>query len=320
MTDLTFKEIYRQLQVLYEQTDFTGALDLATHSLEDFPEQRTVLDYWRMTMAARTGDTALTLDVLQQALERGQWYSELLLRRSPSFKPLQETPEFEQLVLRNQDIAEHDQQNHYPLLTLRPEKRCQSGAPPCSLLIGLHSNAATVHQSLGFWRPAATSGWLVAALQSSQAIWKGAYVWDDREIAEQEVQHHFAILEEKYAIDPRRTVLAGHSMGGEIAIWLALKQAIPARGFLAIGPGGPWMDDLELWQPLLRERPDSELRGYIITGEDDVSIPHDNIQILVSWLNRAGIRCGFESISGQEHDHTPEYDPAVQRGINYLME
>jgi predicted esterase len=160
----------------------------------------------------------------------------------------------------------------------------------------------------------------VAALQSSQALWKGAYVWDDRDITERDVKHAYATLSENYAVDDRRLILAGHSLGGEMAMWLALKGAIPAAAFLAIGPGGPWMDNLEAWQPLLRERVDSDLRGYIITGEQDTSIPHENIETLVQWLNRAGVQCELETVSGLEHDHTPEYDPAVQRGLNFLME
>jgi predicted esterase len=318
MDGLTFEEIYTRLQTLYKQGDYSDALILATESLESYPEQSTVLDYWRMTMAARTGDTGQALQVLRGALEGGQWYSEQLLRRSPSFKILQGEEAFEALILQNQAVAEKDQEHVFPVYTLRSEGRCQAGGDPCKLLIGLHANASTVHTSMGFWRQAATAGWLVAAVQSSQAIWKGAYVWDDRAIAEKEIQRHYATLEENYAIDPRKTTLAGHSLGGEVAIWMALKGSIPARGFLAIGPGGPWLNNLEQWQPLLRERESDDLRGYILVGEDDPSVQHDNIQILVEWLNRAGVRCGYESVVGVEHDYTPDYDPAIQRGLEFI--
>lgn len=318
MDALSFEEIYERLRALYQQEAYDQALTLATEALEAFPEQRILLDYWRMTMAARTGDNGQALQVLQNALENGQWYSEQILRRSPSFKALQGEQAFEALVLQNQANAEQDQEHNFPVFTLRPEGRCQAGGPPCRLLIGLHANAATVQASLGFWREAATAGWLVAALQSSQAIWKGAYVWDDREIAEQQVRRHYAAIEENYAIDPRQTALAGHSLGGELAIWMALKGSLPTRGFLAIGPGGPWMDNLEPWQVMLSEREGGDLRGYIIVGEDDPSIPHENIQTLVEWLNRAGVRCGYESVVGVEHDYTPEYNPAIQRGLEFI--
>lgn len=318
MEERTFEELYAKLQHYYQNGDYAEALLLATQSLEEYPDQRTTLDYWRMTMAARIDDPAQAVRVLREALERGQWYSELLLRRSPSFKPLQGDPEFEQLVALNQEVAENDTQKAFPLFTLRPENRCRSGGPACPLLLGLHTNAATVHSSLGFWRPAAVAGWLVAAPQSSQAIWKDAYVWDDRETAEREIQKHYATLQHNYVIDPQRTILAGHSMGGEVAIWLALRRAIEARGFLAIGPGGPFMDDLAEWSPLLKDHPRRGLRGYILCGEKDHSIPMGNIRKFVDKLKHAGITCRLEILPDLQHDYAPGYEPAILRALEYL--
>lgn len=318
MEERSFEELYGQLQHLYQNGDYATALEIATQALEIYPEQRTALDYWRMTMAARIEDRGQTLLVLRQALERGQWYSELLLRRSPSFKSLQGGPDFEELVRLNQEVAEQDSQKGFPVFTLRPEKRCQRGGPACPLLVGLHTNAGTVTSSLGFWKPAATAGWLVAAPQSSQAIWKDAYVWDDREIAEAEIQKHFATLRQSYTIDPQRVILAGHSMGGEVAIWSALRGAIGARGFLAIGPGGPYMDDLAEWGPLLKNRAERSLRGYILLGEKDHSIPQENIHQLADQLESAGIACQIETLSGEGHDYSPGYDAAILRALEYL--
>jgi predicted esterase len=319
MEEHSFEELYKELQRRYQKGDYAGALQLATQALEDYPDQRTSLDYWRMTMAARTGDPAQSMKVLKEALERGQWYSELLLRRSPSFKPLQGDPDFELLITLNQEIAEKDSLKNFPIFTLRPEKRCRSGDPACPLLLGLHTNAGTVHSSLGFWRPAALAGWLVAAPQSSQAIWKDAYVWDDREMAESEIQKHFATLQKNYAIDPQRAVLAGHSLGGEVAIWLALRGSIKTPGFLAIGPGGPYIDDLAEWNPLLKGRPLSGLRGYILCGEKDSLIQLDNIRKLVEKLKHAGLACQLEILPELGHDYAPGYEPAILKALEFLV-
>jgi predicted esterase len=318
MEECTFEDLHGQLQRHYQDGEYAQALQLATQALEGYPEQRTSLDYWRMTMAARIEDTAQTLRVLQEALDRGQWYSELLLRRSPSFKTLQGDPEFEKLVALNQDVAESDTLATFPIFTLRPEKRCRSGGPACPLLMGLHTNAGTVQSSLGFWRPAAMSGWLVAAPQSSQAIWKDAYVWDDHETAEGEIQKHYAALRQSYAIDPQRTILAGHSMGGEVAIWLALRGSVETQGFLAVGPGGPFMDDLAEWSPLIKGAAQRSLRGYILFGNKDKSIPHGNIRKLADKLNTAGIACELEILPDQGHDYTTVYDAAILRALDYL--
>jgi predicted esterase len=317
---MTFDDLYHQLQRDYQNGEYAQALERATQALEAFPAQRTVLDYWRMTMAARIGETALALDIFQEALDLGEWFSELLLRRSPSFKALQAEPLFERLVALNQDVAESDHAREFPMLTLRPQERCKHDGPPCPLLMGLHGHATTVQTALGFWAPAAASGWLVAAPQSSQAIWKGAYVWDNREIAETEVQRHFAALRGAYAVDATHTVMAGHSTGGEVAIWLALRNTIAMRGFLAIGPGGPMMDDPDEWTPLLRSGAPPDLRGAVIIGKEDATTPHENIYRLVEQLNEAGVETYFEVVPDVGHEHELEYDPAILRALAFITE
>jgi pimeloyl-ACP methyl ester carboxylesterase len=148
-------------------------------------------------------------------------------------------------------------------------------------------------------------------------------VWDDREVAEVEIQNHFATLVRNYALDSAHTILGGHSMGGEIAIWLALRSSIEVRGFLAIGPGGPFMDDLAEWESLLRgytlrENTTRGLRGYVLVGEKDRSIPHDHIKKLVKQLNNAGIQCKLESLPDAAHDYSPAYDAAILRALMFL--
>lgn len=320
MPEASFDSIYHRLQQLYATQEYAQALTLSSRAIEEYPEQRTVLDYWRMTMAARTGAVDLALIILAEALDRGEWYSDLLLRRSPSFQPMLDDPRFELLVARNQQIAEQDHAREYPLFTLRPEGRCASGGPPCPLLIGLHAGGTTAHTSLPFWAPGAAAGWLVAAPQSSQAIWKNAYVWNDREFAESDVQKHFATLRQTYSLDLRQIVVAGHAAGGELAIWLALRGSIEMSGFIAIAPGGMFMDDLEEWQSLLEAGIPPGLRGYIIVGKDDASIPHENIHKLTDNLNLSGVECILETIPGLEHEFDPEYTPAIVRALEFLSQ
>lgn len=318
MEQSTFDDLYSQLEELYQDEEYIAALDLATQALEQFPEQRTVLDYWRMTLSARTGNPTQALGVLKASLDSGCWYSELLLRRSPSLKALQGSPEFEALLARNQEAAEQDQQTHFPLFTIRPQGKCQSGGPACPLLVGLHTNGGNVQSSLDFWKPAATNGGLVAAPQSSQAIWKGAYVWDDRQVAEAEISKHYTTLSERYAVDIAHSILAGHSLGGELAIYLTLNGSVSARRFLAIGPAGPFMDDLNEWEPLVHENRIHGVQGYVIAGELDSTISHTNINNLVEIFNQVGIPTRLETIPGAAHDYSPAFDGAILRALKFL--
>jgi len=186
-------------------------------------------------------------------------------------------------------------------------------------MLALHTNGGTVQDSLNFWKPAASEGWIAAAPQSTQAIWKGAYVWDDRLTATGDIQRHYQSLVSQYAIDPQRVILAGHSLGGETALWLALSEQIPVQGFLAFGPVGPLVDDPEQFQDLLYESAKLGLRGYIIFGEEDESIPQENIRLLVDLLNATGTPTGLEAVPHAGHDYDPVFDESMQRALAFIF-
>jgi predicted esterase len=191
--------------------------------------------------------------------------------------------------------------------------------------VALHANSTTAQASVDFWKPAASTGWLVAVPQSSQAMWKDAYMWDDMEITMEEIQRHLASLERQYTLDTTRLAVAGHSMGGEVAIRLGLGGAIDAKGLIAVGPGGPFMDVPEGWEELAeqaRERLSIAgthwLRCYIIYGGDDVTISSENIRALADKLIKAGFDCEVERVPGAGHDYHPSYAPAMLRALEFI--
>jgi predicted esterase len=316
----SFEDFQQKIQASYAIGEFEAALELATNAREDFPEHSHLIDYWRIAMSARTGDLQQAIRILEGSLESGFWYGETLLRRSPSFLSLQGLPAFEDLVIRNLRLRQADQEALYPLLILRAEGRCQRGGPPCPLMIALHTNAGTAQDSVEFWRPAAQAGWLVAAPQSTQAMWKGAYVWDDREQAEFQVKKQYDTLLKTYACDPEQVLLAGHSLGAETAAWLAITGTVPCKGFLAVGPAGPLSDDLQAWMPLIDQAGWSGLRGYVIVGEEDESIRSNNIRQWVEMLNAGGIPTELEEVPHAGHDFAPEYESSLLRGIEFLQQ
>jgi len=315
-----FKALQDRIQKLNQNGDYAAALDLATSQAGSFPEQLPLLGYYQIAMAALTGKPQQAIASFRTLLDSGFWYNEALLRKSASLSSLQRLPEFEALVERNQQNQAEDQSHLFPMLILRSQGGCQAGDPPCPLLLGLHANASTAQASLDFWRAAAVTGWLVAALQSSQPLWKDAYVWDDHEFAEQEIKKHMVSLNRQYAIDPGQVVLAGHDRGGEIAIELCLKDAIPARGFIAIAPAGSSIEEPESWATLLQERQKKDLCGYIIIGKEDDLIPRAGIRSLVKMLEKAGIPCKLEEVPNAGHTFIPEYTSSLFRALEYIQQ
>jgi len=327
MSILSFDDFQTQIQAHYRQKEYAQALELAMQNASRFPDKKPILLYWQISMAARLGDVGLSLQLLSGALATGFWYSETLLRKSPSLQILQGNPDFERVVEQNRAQQLQDQEQIFPLLVLHQEGDCQGIERACPLLLALHANSSTAQASVDFWKPAASAGWLVAVPQSSQAMWKDAYMWDDVEITLEEIQRHYASLERQYTLDAAHLTIAGHSMGGEVAIQLALSGAIDAIGLIAIGPGGPFMDAPESWTELIEQAKDRLstsgfhwLRCYIIFGEEDQTISLDNIQALAEKMIQAGFECRLEPIAGAGHEYHPAYAPALLRGLDFIRE
>jgi predicted esterase len=315
----TFNHLYQHLQELYQKQEYAKALELVTEQFECFPEDKTLMYYMRTVLTARIGNADQSLSLIEEALQAGCWYSEFLLRKNPALITLQGMDKFERLVLQNRQLRDHDKGIIFPLLILRSQQACETRKAPCPLLLALHGNTSSAQKSINLWQSAAASGWLVAAPQSSQAVWKGAYVWDDYQIAEAEITKHYFSLKERYAIDLEKIALAGLSMGGETAIRLVLTGAIKARGFIAIGPGGPYMDDPKEWMPLIQANSNHDLRGYMILGEGDHSTPQENVHVLMDMLIQGGIPCKVETIPDVGHDFSPEYASSLLRGLDFVI-
>lgn len=319
-----FDQVQSKIQSLYQESRWAEALALATDYAGTFPEQEPLLYYWRICMAARLGQLDLSISLLDEALNKGIWYGEFLLRKSPSLLDLQELPTFLNLIGKNNQLHDHEQEQQYPLITIRPQQECKYRENSCPLLIGLHANASTAQASMNFWKAAAGAGWLVAVPQSSQGMWSGSYVWDDMETSKREIISHYQTILERYAIEYKHVILAGHSMGGEVAIWLTLAGAVPARGFISIGPAGLKMDQPEKWVTEIDAARSRILnggalfRGYIIVGENDLSIHQHGISDLAKMLNQSDIECQIEILPGVSHEFSTDYEDAILRGIDFI--
>jgi hypothetical protein len=320
MDFLTFDQLQARLQELYGTGNATAALDLLSAQTPNFPEYQPLLVYWQSVLEAHLGDPDSSLRLLNSMLDQGIWYSEALLRKSPAFRGLQEDPQFQLFLTRNQALHEADPTVKTPVLTVRPAKRCQPGEPPCPLLFALHANYASAHSSLPFWQPAAFLGWMVAALQSSQALWRGASVWNDLQVAREEAQRSLNTLQSQYSLDMQRLVLAGNGLGAEVAAWLALSVSLAAHGLILIGLNGPFTENPEKWSSLLADYGGPDLRVYLILGEEDDTVDPDHVQQFSQTLVASGFPTELEIVPQLGADDAEGYDSSVQRALDYVMD
>lgn len=312
MSFATFAELAQKMADLFRNKQYSEALKLILAEGDNFPNDRMDADYWKMVAAARVENKQLLFDVAHKSLADGLWYGEFLWRQSPSYAPLQGDPEFEQIVAKSLKAQERDMPSEPVVLTKLPAHH--SDMSP--LLIALHGNQSSAAKTSPFWEPALLDGWAVVIPQSNQAMQKDALGWDGLETSYAYVKERFNALDLGY--DAKRVVIAGHSMGGFVAIRMALEGMLPVCGVIVNGPAVPYLDEEETLKkilPLARER---GLRAYFILGERDEAIFAEKVIDFADKLKAAGIPCEVELIPDATHDHNPAYDPALRRGLVFV--
>jgi predicted esterase len=315
----TFTELANQIAQHFTQETYEAGLGLASAALEEFPEQLPTINYWRMCFAARLEEPLAANQILDQTLADGVWYSEMILRKSPSLAGMQGEETFEKLVDVSLKMQAADATAQLPILVTRPKDACGPEDEGCPTIVFLHGNQDSAHANLPHWGQLGNAGWLVALPQSETALWAGAYAWSDFESAAQQIEDHFARLAENYSIDPSHIVLAGFSMGAEVALALALSGRIYCHGFILLGPGGPFMDDPNEWEDLLDQAEGRELRGYIITGDEDDTIPQGQVRDLVQRLNKRGFHTQHETFGSLGHEYPPNWEETLETALAYIF-
>jgi dienelactone hydrolase len=321
-TDDSYQGLDARVTTLYREQDYAGALDLLTAEGPRYPGHETDVSYMRSCLAARTGDYGMAVEILEQTLEQGSWFGETLLRRSPSWQPLQGRPDFERVAAACLERQHAEQAARPPARysALLPD----GGAPPYRSIVALHGNGENPRKALDGWRAVTGEGWLLAALESSQIVQSDGYVWDDTEVALREIREQYAALAADHELSADHLVIAGFSMGGHTALQVALGGTIPARAFILLGPGGPdpEADDPASWLPLIQQARarGGQLRGYLLAGQDDHVTPVEAQRKLADLLTEQGIPCGFEAVPGVAHAYPLDFRPIIQRAIAFITQ
>jgi predicted esterase len=319
-TDDSYQVLDARVMELYREQDYAGALELLTAEGPRHPGHQTDVSYLRSCLAARTGDYGLAVEILEQTLERGTWFGETLLRRSPSWQPLQGRPDFERVAAACLERQRAEQAGRPPAhySALIPD----GGTPPYRSIVALHGNGENPGKALAGWRSVTGEGWLLAAIESSQIVQSDGYVWDDTQVALREIREQYAALAADHELSADHLVIAGFSMGGHTALRVALSGTIPARGFILLGPGGPdpGADDPSSWLPLIQEARarGAQLRGYLLAGQDDEETPVEAQRRLAGFLTGQGVPCGFEAVPGVAHAYPRDFRPIIARALAFV--
>lgn len=308
------ESIFDQALALYKEGKFSeGYRLILTSRFEERADQQEAY-YFRLCLMARMGDLDQAESILEEALEKGFFYTEFNLREDTDLVELQSRLRYQSLIKRNLDILNSYQRTSRPELSLLEPERVQTGYP-APLLMALHGNNSGLYQSRQQWEFAVRTGWLTALPQSSQVAGEGIYSWSDHAKAQTEIKAHYAAVAQKYPLDEERTVIAGFSMGGYAAIEAVLKQTFPVYRFIGVCP---YFADLDPWQQWIRQTAGHDLRGYLLLGAEDEPITSEALKFQ-KMLESAKIECGVEIFPGLGHAHPHDLDQVFERVIKYLF-
>lgn len=295
----------------FEQGEYQQALDLITAVEARFAVYRPVLIGWKMGLVAMLGDTEDAVAMLDDAVSDGIWFHEEALRQSPDVAALQDIPRFQALVER---CAVMRQQAEAAAAPQRQVWTPGSAPEPWPLLIALHGNLGSLAAFAPYWDSLPGRGWLAALVQSSCPTWvSGFYDWPEDEQPLAELRQHYDAITGQYPVDPARVVVAGYSMGGQIAMQAALNGTIPARGF--IGVEG-WVFDLDRVPPLLESGANPGLRVYLVTGQGGQF--RDDAPRLCELLRAHGIACEVETTRVKRHGFPADFEDVVGRALAFV--
>ena len=310
-TLMPFRKFEAEFLRLVHTNDLLGAVDWLRLGGGQYPEKAALLFFWRACMAALMEKPDEAIEILQQGIEFGYWWSESLLCGDDDLASLQNRSDFSALLpLCRERKQQAEASQPAEVLVYAPASDF-----PTPIMIVLHGWTGNAETSVEPFLHLPETGWLLAAIQSSQLTYPGGHCWDDRNRARQDILDMWDALNQNHLIDPSRIVVAGFSQGGGLAVEISLNQIIPARGVLAIAPYLQISDDLS--NPGSSKQPLSGLRAYLMTGELDENQP--TFKKIEEWLRSCQVPCHREQIIGMAHEFPADFPSQLDRALSFLQ-
>ncbi|KAA3661340.1 MAG: hypothetical protein DWQ04_16750 [Chloroflexi bacterium] len=315
MSHLTIVEVEEQYLQLVAEGTYEEALTLITkeaHKFSDFSyHAEKVVYYWRLRMAALLKKADLVLQLLDEAVGKGHWFSGLA--EDEEFELVHNSPEFVRLTGLCEERRRVAMETAVPILKTKQPPH----DPPYPLLLALHGNNSVVDEFGEYWETAVSHGWFLGIPQSSQSYQTGKPSWVDWEWSLQEIRQHYDTLCTNYPINTQQQVLAGFSMGGGLATELALSGEIKVNGLLLIAP---FLNDANSMVPYLEARCfPSDMKAYIVASEHD-EYCCNIAQRLAELMTHHKITCHLEIYPDLGHSFPPPLQSKLPVVLSFLTQ
>ena len=309
MNNLSFRELTNGMISLYNDGNYSKALQFVEDRAAGFPDQAPRITFWRMCLLSLCGRVDDVLALFQESLNSGLWWAENQFLDS-DFDAIRDLPRFKHLVAISQERYEEARKHiERDQAVLEPEAPTSGSYP---LLIALHGGGGNKESNLEYWEVAHRKGWLVLSPQSTQPLYTGAYCWIDGEQGLTDVAYYVEQISKEYPIDPQRVITAGFSQGSGMAIYVALSGKLDVRGFIGIGTY--WAEPSSF---ISLAKHAKHVRGYFVTGEKDRTL--DKTREIQQILKENDVQFAEEIYSDLGHEFPSDFETSFDRAIDFIF-
>jgi len=306
---MNFLRLTEDMTRLYSEGKYAEALSLTEQHADQFPEHAARITFWKMCLLSMCGRKEEVISLFRQGIDSSLWWGKRQFADT-DLDAVRDMPEFQRLMQVSLEKYEQAHKQAKPeRVLLVPDT--QSTLMP--LLIALHGGGGTKDSNLEEWDVACRRGWLVLSPQSTSLIFPNAYWWEeDLEQRLQDIKVHVEEVLQSYPIDEARIVTAGISQGSGMAIYAALSEKLPARGFISIAVG--WRDTDSI--AVLAAQAKS-VRGYFVIGEKDHAL--QSATEIRKILKDHNISFAEEIHPDLAHEFPPDLEKTFEQAVDFIF-
>jgi predicted esterase len=299
---------------LYGNRRFQEALEAALDVERKFPDKWGEISLGIACINARMGRIDESMHTLERAMSKGHWWSKNELLQIPALSSLRERPDFGALVEKCVSLQREREASLRPELLIFPPSNTSTLR---TAMITLHGRGETAQVCIPYWKPAVSKGVLLAVLGSSEPFRSEGLCWDDHERAQREVANAYTQLRASHGASFDRTIVAGYSQGGELALSLAMIQRFPCAGFIAVSPGPFGKERLDEFTSVLENAAVHGLRGYLFSGDKDPT--YSMTKKIHEEMVRMGISCEFSVEAGLGHAYPIDFERKLVSAVKFVL-
>lgn len=298
---------------LYFDGKYLEAYYFITENADRVKGNRAQIYNFRYSFACKAGLEELALKIISEAIDQeGFWYSYEYLIEDEDLNGLRQFNEFDRLVNVCKQRESEAILSARPELTITtPDDGEKNNEYP--LIMALHGNQENTAITEEYWS-FSRSDYLLALPQSSQIQVSQGYVWDDLEKGCNELTDHYEAIRKNYPIDAENIIIGGFSAGARVALDCILREKLSAKGLIFIGP---WLPEINEWEPLLSKLKENGVRTYIIYGDKDNDC-FECTERFVELLSKNDILHEFKLIKGLDHAYPNNYEEVLKEAIDYI--